>query len=177
MRRYQIDLREFAPDRYAFNKSYRAQIQAAGNNGSRCWGPMKRPNSKRQDAARNHRTIDSPARRHGSRESRRRSRIRRTRGALHVSRIAKRRPDKLTSGNSSMSSRESTRRPQKLFAETFAQVRINFREMFTEVFGGGRADLNLIDENELWNAASRSLPGRRANNCRAFRCFPAVSRR
>ena len=30
---------------------------------------------------------------------------------------------------------------QKLFAETFAQVRINFGEMFSEMFGGGRADL------------------------------------
>ncbi|HEX8678336.1 MAG TPA: hypothetical protein VF683_00125, partial [Chthoniobacterales bacterium] len=35
---------------------------------------------------------------------------------------------------------------QKLFAETFAQVRINFREMFAELFGGGRADLSLVDE-------------------------------
>ncbi|MBA3273693.1 MAG: chromosome segregation protein SMC, partial [Chthoniobacterales bacterium] len=37
---------------------------------------------------------------------------------------------------------------QKLFAETFAQVRINFREMFAELFGGGRADLSLVDEND-----------------------------
>ncbi|MDQ6860368.1 MAG: chromosome segregation protein SMC [Verrucomicrobiota bacterium] len=35
---------------------------------------------------------------------------------------------------------------QKLFAETFEQVRINFREMFAELFGGGRADLSLVDE-------------------------------
>src|SRR6185436_6916123 len=35
---------------------------------------------------------------------------------------------------------------EKLFAETFAQVRINFREMFAELFGGGRADLVLLDE-------------------------------
>jgi chromosome segregation protein len=37
---------------------------------------------------------------------------------------------------------------QKLFADTFAQVRINFREMFAELFGGGRADLSLLDEND-----------------------------
>ncbi|MCA1659359.1 MAG: AAA family ATPase, partial [Verrucomicrobiaceae bacterium] len=37
---------------------------------------------------------------------------------------------------------------QKLFADTFAQVRINFREMFGELFGGGRADLSLVDEND-----------------------------
>ena len=40
---------------------------------------------------------------------------------------------------------------QKLFAETFAQVRINFREMFGELFEGGRADLSLQDENDPLN--------------------------
>lgn len=40
---------------------------------------------------------------------------------------------------------------QKLFAETFAQVRINFREMFGELFEGGRADLSLLDENDPLN--------------------------
>ncbi len=40
---------------------------------------------------------------------------------------------------------------QKLFAETFAQVRANFREMFAELFGGGRADLVLQDENDPLN--------------------------
>ncbi len=40
---------------------------------------------------------------------------------------------------------------QKLFDETFAQVRLNFREMFGELFGGGRADLQLLDENDALN--------------------------
>ncbi|HEX4630125.1 MAG TPA: chromosome segregation protein SMC [Chthoniobacterales bacterium] len=40
---------------------------------------------------------------------------------------------------------------QKLFAETFAQVRLNFSEMFQEMFGGGRADLALLDENDPLN--------------------------
>ena len=40
---------------------------------------------------------------------------------------------------------------QKLFAETFAQVQINFREMFRELFDGGRADLTLQDENDPLN--------------------------
>ncbi len=39
----------------------------------------------------------------------------------------------------------------ELFAETFAQVRVNFREMFAELFGGGRADLQLMDENDALN--------------------------
>jgi chromosome segregation protein len=40
---------------------------------------------------------------------------------------------------------------RKLFAETFAQVQTNFREMFAELFGGGRADLSLLDENDPLN--------------------------
>ena len=35
---------------------------------------------------------------------------------------------------------------QKLFAETFEKVKINFQEMFTELFGGGKATLALMDE-------------------------------
>ncbi len=38
---------------------------------------------------------------------------------------------------------------QRRFSETFAQVRINFRDMFKELFGEkGQADLTLIDEND-----------------------------
>ena len=33
--------------------------------------------------------------------------------------------------------------------ETFEKIRDNFRAMFTEVFGGGKADLMLMDENDL----------------------------
>ncbi len=40
---------------------------------------------------------------------------------------------------------------QTLFAETFAKVRTNFKEMFAELFGGGRADLGLMDENDPLN--------------------------
>src|SRR5881392_1800213 len=40
---------------------------------------------------------------------------------------------------------------RKLFAETFEQVRANFREMFGELFRGGRADLSLLDENDPLN--------------------------
>jgi chromosome segregation protein len=38
---------------------------------------------------------------------------------------------------------------QRLFSETFAQVKINFREMFKELFGEkGEADLTLLDEGD-----------------------------
>jgi chromosome segregation protein len=40
---------------------------------------------------------------------------------------------------------------RKLFADTFEQVRANFREMFAELFRGGRADLSLLDENDPLN--------------------------
>jgi chromosome segregation protein len=52
---------------------------------------------------------------------------------------------------------------RKLFAETFAQVQTNFREMFAELFGGGRADLSLMDENDPLNCGieiSAKPPGK-----------------
>ncbi|HSI86015.1 MAG: chromosome segregation protein SMC [Candidatus Methylacidiphilales bacterium] len=36
----------------------------------------------------------------------------------------------------------------KLFAETFEKVKINFQDMFTDLFGGGKAVLNLIDDKD-----------------------------
>ena len=35
-----------------------------------------------------------------------------------------------------------------LFAETFEKIRVNFQEMFTELFGGGKANLLLTDESD-----------------------------
>jgi chromosome segregation protein len=43
---------------------------------------------------------------------------------------------------------EINRTTQKLFAETFEQVKANFHEMFTELFGGGKATLKLMDESD-----------------------------
>ena len=37
---------------------------------------------------------------------------------------------------------------RSLFATTFEQIRINFQEMFTELFGGGKANLVLTDESD-----------------------------
>src|SRR5213596_1811770 len=56
---------------------------------------------------------------------------------------------------------------RKLFGDTFAQVRINFREMFTELFGGGRADLSLVDENDPLNCGieiSARPPGKQSQS-------------
>ncbi len=38
---------------------------------------------------------------------------------------------------------------KEMFTTTFHQIRDNFRVMFTEVFGGGKADLILTDENDV----------------------------
>jgi chromosome segregation protein len=38
---------------------------------------------------------------------------------------------------------------REMFRETFEKIRENFRTMFTEVFGGGKADLILMDENDV----------------------------
>jgi len=43
---------------------------------------------------------------------------------------------------------EINRTTEKLFAETFEQVKANFQEMFTELFGGGKATLALVDESD-----------------------------
>jgi chromosome segregation protein len=52
---------------------------------------------------------------------------------------------------------------KQLFADTFAQVRANFKEMFAELFGGGRADLSLMDESDPLNCGieiSAKPPGK-----------------
>jgi chromosome segregation protein len=38
---------------------------------------------------------------------------------------------------------------REMFRDTFEKIRDSFRVMFTEVFGGGKADLVLMDENDL----------------------------
>src|SRR6185436_19623626 len=38
---------------------------------------------------------------------------------------------------------------KEMFTQTFNQIRDNFRAMFVEVFGGGKADLILTDENDV----------------------------
>jgi len=50
------------------------------------------------------------------------------------------------------------------FAEAFAQINKNFQEMFTTLFGGGRAGLTLIDENDPLESGIEiiaSPPGKR----------------
>jgi chromosome segregation protein len=56
---------------------------------------------------------------------------------------------------------------KKLFGDAFAQVRVNFREMFAELFGGGRADLSLLDEGDPLNCGIEIVakpPGKQLQN-------------
>jgi chromosome segregation protein len=62
---------------------------------------------------------------------------------------------------------EINRTTQKLFAETFEQVKVNFQEMFTELFNGGKASLALMDESDPLECGIEILarpPGKQNQN-------------
>jgi chromosome segregation protein len=173
-RRYQINLREFSPDQGAFEKTLRAQVKrwidrSAGDvtNGSEAAAdlPSRSENAIRLTDADLDKLIADL----------------RTQldnmgpvnlDAVHEYDELEERYKFLETQNNDLtnSRRElldviaqinSTTR--KLFSETFAQVRINFREMFAELFGGGRADLFLLDENDPLNCGieiSAKPPGK-----------------
>src|SRR5450432_3035074 len=142
-RRYQVDLREFSPDRYAFTKTLRAQIKRH----EKTEGDVDVDESQlAQIIAELTRQLDAmgPV----------------NLDAVHEYDELEERHRFLESQNNDLtaSRRELldviariNQTTEKLFAETFAQVRINFREMFAELFGGGRADLTLLDENDALN--------------------------
>ena len=114
-------------------------------------------------SGKDHRRADETARQHGPGQSRCRPGIRRAGGAL--SSFLETQNNDLTTARRELldviARINST--TKKLFAETFAQVRMNFREMFAELFGGGRADLSLMDENDPLNCGieiSAKPPGK-----------------
>ncbi len=137
--RYQIDLREFAPDSFAHEKIVRAQLKKA---------EIETPNDEelQRIIADLTRQLDSM-------------------GPVNLDAVQE--YDELeeryqfleTQNNDLTNSRRElldviariNETTQKLFGATFAQVRVNFREMFGELFGGGRADLQLLDENDALN--------------------------
>jgi chromosome segregation protein len=169
-RRYQINLREFSPDQFAFEKTLRAQLKrndkvegGASFDGLRTGSaapgsPELAPPNVEKLIADLRTQLDNmgPV----------------NLDAVHEYDELEERYKFLESQNSDLtnSRRElldviaqinSTTR--KLFSETFAQVRINFREMFLELFGGGRADLSLLDENDPLNCGieiSAKPPGK-----------------
>jgi chromosome segregation protein len=173
-RRYQINLREFSSDRFAFEKTLRAQLKrridrSAGDvtNGSEAATDLP-PRSENAihltDADLDKLIADLRTQLDNMGPV--------NLDAVHEYDELEERYKFLESQNSDLtnSRRElldviaqinSTTR--KLFSETFAQVRINFREMFLELFGGGRADLSLLDENDPLNCGieiSAKPPGK-----------------
>jgi chromosome segregation protein len=161
-RRYQLNLREFAPDQVAFEKTLHAQLkrneklegEAPATPGSTELAP---PNLEKLigdlraqldnmgpvnlDAVHEYDELDE---RYKFLEGQNNDLTNSRRELLNV-----------------IAQINSTTR--KLFAETFAQVCINFREMFAELFGGGRADLFLLDESDPLNCGieiSAKPPGK-----------------
>jgi chromosome segregation protein len=143
LRRYQVDLREFSPDHYAFTKTLRAQLKRSESPETEtvdetqisgiiveltrqldAMGPVN------LDAVHEYDELEE---RHTFLETQNTDLTNSRRELLDV--IAR-----------------INQTTEKLFAETFAQVRINFREMFAELFGGGRADLALLDEKDALNS-------------------------
>ncbi len=146
MRRYQTDLREFSPDRYAFTKTYRAQMKQRGKAETEII-------TEEFDESRLRELIEEMTRQLDAM------------GPVNLDAVQEydeleERYKFLEAQNTDLtnSRRELldviariNQTTEKLFAETFAQVRINFREMFAELFGGGRADLVLLDESDALN--------------------------
>ena len=161
-RRYQINLREFSPDQAAFEKTLRAQLK---RNDKAEGGAPAMPGSSElapPDAEKLIGDLRTQLDNMGPVNL----------DAVHEYDELEERYKFLEAQNNDLtnSRRElldviaqinSTTR--KLFSETFAQVRINFREMFLELFGGGRADLSLLDENDPLNCGieiSTKPPGK-----------------
>ena len=174
-RRYQINLREFSSDQFAFEKTLRAQLKRRidtlrgrmltnGSEAAADYHRVQRTRSSLTDADLDKLIADLRTQLDNMGPV--------NLDAVHEYDELEERYKFLESQNSDLtnSRRElldviaqinSTTR--KLFSETFAQVRINFREMFLELFGGGRADLSLLDENDPLNCGieiSAKPPGK-----------------
>jgi chromosome segregation protein len=162
-RRYQINLREFAIDESVFEKTLRAQLKR---------GSGFQPAEDRQDVDATSLTDADLDKLIGDLRTQLDNMGPVNLDAVHEYDELEERYKFLEAQNNDLtnSRRElldviaqinSTTR--KLFSETFAQVRINFREMFLELFGGGRADLSLLDENDPLNCGieiSAKPPGK-----------------
>jgi chromosome segregation protein len=141
MQRYQVDLRQFVPDSFAHEKVLRAQLKRA-----EVASPSPNDDDLQKLIAELARQLDNM-------------------GPVNLDAVQE--YDELEERHRFLETQNTdltnSRRElldviarinattQKLFADTFAQVCTNFREMFAELFGGGRADLQLLDENDALN--------------------------
>jgi chromosome segregation protein len=142
-RRYQIDLHQFVPDQVAFEKTLRAQLKRTEKESA----DVDRADADLQkliaDLARQ---LDNmgPV----------------NLDAVHEYDELEERYKFLEAQNNDLTNSrrelldviaQINSTTKKLFAETFAKVRTHFREMFAEMFGGGRADLSLMDDSDPLN--------------------------
>jgi chromosome segregation protein len=162
-RRYQINLREFSPDQPAFEKTLRAQLK---RNDKAEGGAPAMPGSSElvipSDVEKLIGDLRTQLDNMGPVNL----------DAVHEYDELEERHKFLEAQNNDLTSSrrelldviaQINSTTKKLFGETFAQVRINFREMFEELFGGGRADLSLLDENDPLNCGieiSAKPPGK-----------------
>ncbi len=155
-RRYQLDLREFSPDHYAFQKTLRVQIKRRGQPESE--GTETPAASEEEFSAELAAQQLEPIIAELTRQLDNMGPV--NLDAVHeYDELEERYTFLETQNNDLTASRKElldviskiNETTQTLFAETFAQVRVNFREMFAELFGGGRADLSLVDENDPLN--------------------------
>ncbi|MGI8957560.1 MAG: chromosome segregation protein SMC [Chthoniobacterales bacterium] len=149
MRRYQVNLREFSPDRYAFTKTYGAQFKQRGKSETETTGKE----AAEFDEAQLREIIEQLTRQLDAMGPV-------NLDAVHEYDELEERHNFLETQNTDLTNSRCelldviariNQTTEKLFADTFAQVRSNFREMFSELFGGGRADLALLDENDALN--------------------------
>ena len=146
-RRYQLSLRDFAPDQVAFEKTLRAQLKRNEKlEGAGPASPELAPSDVEKVITDLTRQLDNmgPV----------------NLDAVHEYDELEERYKFLEAQNNDLTNSrrelldviaQINSTTKKLFGETFAEVRVNFREMFAELFGGGRADLSLLDENDPLN--------------------------
>ncbi len=153
-RRYQVDLREFERDQFAFSKTLHVQLKRRG-------APETEPVAKSEPKTADVEVDDARIAELIGELTRQLDNM----GPVNLDAVHE--YDELeeryrfleTQNNDLTASRRElldtiahvNNTTRKLFADTFAQVRTNFREMFAEMFGGGRADLSLVDENDPLN--------------------------
>jgi chromosome segregation protein len=149
-RRYQLNLREFAPDQVAFEKTLRAQLKRNEKLEGEAPATPDPPELAPPEVARVIADLTRQLDNMGPVNL----------DAVHEYDELDERYKFLEGQNNDLTNSrrelldviaQINSTTKKLFAETFAQVRINFREMFAELFGGGRADLSLLDESDPLN--------------------------
>jgi chromosome segregation protein len=161
-RRYQLNIREFTPDQVAFEKTLRAQLK---RNEKPEGGALPTPGSQELAPPNAEKIIEDLTRQLDNMGPVNLDAVHEYDELEERYRFLENQNNDLTASRRELldviAQINSTTR--KLFSETFAAVRINFREMFAELFGGGRADLSLLDENDPLNCGieiSAKPPGK-----------------